>query len=516
MMDERPSASSITPTLIDWRNVKYNNISSLIYVIFSAHNRFNVSNLMIWNMKKHLDFLYEAKHEEIHEELLRVKIREISKTSMGRELGVRESSKIEEIPLTSYAFYQKYYENPGQDAFMYPLDQYVKVITSGTMGKPKGFLIPIPNILDSCSCLLSLLTVLTYDGANFTLEKGDLAYAIPAPKPFFTGWLWETYYKNNFNQFVKIIPEDTDLSFHEKVAYFIKNHEKIDIAMMPTSVLLYQVFPQIKKPIKLKGFSSMDVSAGIFKEEIREITGKYPSVVYLSTETGVSTIPSIQHLTGFFFDWRHIYCEFLPEERAIEGDVSQVELGGIVPLDEVKPGKKYQPVVTPFKSELTRYVMPDLLECVSMGDGVLNVDLPIFRFFARIGKVLSMHNFTRINEAELITAFEDAGIPYFDFTARVETEDAREHLSIYLEPKEQVEALIIENMLHQQLYEIDKDYRDLTDFHRYTPLKLKLLPIGTFRQFLRVKPGMPKIDRVNMKGEDFKKLLGIARKVSSE
>jgi hypothetical protein len=160
----------------------------------------------------------------------------------------------------------------------------------------------------------------------------------------------------------------------------------IDIAYMVVSTLLDEIYPRINKPFKLKGFSTQDRLAVVFKEEIKRITGSYPKMVYGATEIGVPTVPSIEYPGGFIFDWRVLYCEFIPEEKAISTDKPKIEEKiETVPMEEVQVGKRYQLIVTPFKYELTRY-MPDILECVGKGDNILNTDLHVFQFLQELTK----------------------------------------------------------------------------------------------------------------------------------
>jgi hypothetical protein len=71
-----------------------------------------------------------------------------------------------------------------------------------------------------------------------------------------------------------------------------------------------------------------------------------------------------------------------------------------------------------------------------------------------------------------------------------------------------MEAEEVTDRIHEELLRVDKDWRDLTDFMRYKPLKVVLLPRRTFVNYLSKRVGMPRIERINMKDEWFKQLLG--------
>ena len=57
---------------------------------------------------------------------------------------------------------------------------------------------------------------------------------------------------------------------------------------------------------------------------------------------------------------------------------------------DVEIGKRYQVIATLHKTDITRYVMPDILECVALNDDILNTDLPVFRYYARGDNIIKL------------------------------------------------------------------------------------------------------------------------------
>lgn len=456
-----------------------------------------------------LRFLQADRVSQRQRRLLKEKFRRASKTKIGREMGVTPQSLIEELPLTTYAFYRKYFVNPREGDFLYPLSDYVKLYTSGTMGKPKIFLLPKSAIWDNLKKTgLSLMLISTHDGEKITFEIGDVVYRNLLGGFGISGHLTGIFEKRSTG-WVKQVPDIT-MSFQEKVEYFIENYRKIDIAYMTVTTLLDEVYPRIGKPFHLKGFMTMDRSATALKEKIKEITGSYPKVTYGSTETMLSSLPSIEYPGSFFFDWRILYCEFLPEEKTMSLDQEKVvDPPETVPLIDVEIGKRYQLVATPFKNDMTRYVTSDLLECVSKGDSILGTELPVFNFFSRTDKLVALHNFTRIAEDELIRVLKETNIPFVDFTVRVEQEGAKEYMVIYLELSSEMKTEDVTRLLHTEFIKFDKDYRDLKNFLKYTPIRVHLLPRGTFKRYLSLKKGIPRIERIGMREERLRELLEI-------
>ncbi len=256
---------------------------------------------------------------------------------------------------------------------------------------------------------------------------------------------------------------------------------------------------------------SQDRSAEVLKDEIKKLTGTYPKTTYGSTETMYASIPSIQYPGGFLFDWRIIYTEFIPEENAIdvEGETESPEIEA-VPIDQVEKGKRYQLISTPFKTDMTRYVMPDVMECIAYSDDILQTEFPVFRYYARGDGILVLHNFTRIAEEEIIEVLASEKIPYVDFTARRELEGSRDYLNLYIELKEPMTAENVKEVVHRRLLEYDKDWRDLSNFLSYVPLKVTLLPKGAFSRYLAKQKGMPKVIRVNMQDDKLDNLTSSA------
>jgi len=69
-----------------------------------------------------LDFLNVPleKVSERQDKLMKTKLRRLSGTTIGKKLGLKEPFNIESVPFTNYEVYEPFYNNPTQDAFMYP------------------------------------------------------------------------------------------------------------------------------------------------------------------------------------------------------------------------------------------------------------------------------------------------------------------------------------------------------------------------------------------------------------
>ena len=440
------------------------------------------------------------------EKKLQTKIKKLSNTGIGKELGISKGIGQSKIPLTNYDFFMKYYNNPTKDDFMYPLTEYLKVTTSGTMSKPKKYLLPKQAIEDNAKKTgLATLFAATHDGESSSFEMGDMFYMnIPGGSQI-ANYLYEIGGKQMIN-ILKRCP-DPDLPFHTKVDYFVKHYKEIDLAYMTVPTLFDDVVPRIPEPLQLKGFMTNDTSARVYKDEIKKLTGSYPKVAFGSTETLSATVPSVEHPGGFIWDWRVIYPEFLPEEEKVEFKGVYDESVDTVHLQNVERGELYQLIVSPYLMDHHRYVMPDIMECIAIGDDALETDQPVFHYYSRADRIMVLHNFTRITEEELILMLKESGIPWVDFTAKKVNEDHKDFMKIFIELSKPMSEEEIVKRLNKALTDFDRDWHDLVNFLKFVPLKVEVLPRGIFNRYLEEKEGMYRVERINMKQEWLDRLL---------
>jgi hypothetical protein len=430
---------------------------------------------------------------------MKLKFERMENTEIGKKLGVNKQTKLQKIPVTDYDFYEPFFNQPSPSAFMYDLNNYTRMRTSGTRGKEKWFMTPKEEIKRTLyETSMSAIFTIFHDGNKPTFNYGDVVYINTAPRPFAGGFMVTE--SRSVSGIVNVVP-NTNLSFDEKVRYFVLNHEKIHGAVVEASTLVSQIMPAIDHPISLKGLFLQDaITAEAYKKEIEEFTGAIPKTSYMSTETLFPAIPSVQHPLGFMFDWRRGIFEFLP----ITGKKAE---GDILSMNHVEVGNTYRLIFSSLIGELTRYDTSDCVRCVAKSDDILGIDWPVFKFGSRLDKTISLQNFTRIDEYELLTALKDSNVTFVDFTAKAELLGGLEHLALYIERKGKITADEVKERLHKRLCEIDSDYKALIDFFNYNPIKIQLLPQGIIARYLAKKNAAPpKVDRINMSNEEFQKI----------
>jgi len=448
--------------------------------------------------------------EKVAEEQARslsLKFEKMAGTTIGDKLNIKEATNLSEIGLTDYSFYEPFFANPDPSAFMHPIENYIRTRTSGTSAKEKWFMFPKSSISRFWrETGIAIIMTIFNDGEGIKFEYGDVCFINVAPRPFLGGYILPLADKTS-SGLVTITP-DMNLPYQEKIDYFINNYERIDGAVLTASSLISQIIPKLKEKISLKGVLTLDSPiAQVYEDEITEFCGTPPKTLYATTETFGCTVPSVQYPLAFFFDWRRGIFEFHPFEKG------RCRPDTLIDIRQVKTNHVYQPVFTSLESEITRYVLPDLLKCIAESDDALNIETPVFMFQQRHENTVSIQNFTRISENELLTAFRKAAINISEFTARTEVHNGLEYMKIIIEENGIKREEFI-NRLDKSLGNLDKDYLDLTKFFNYVPIKVEFVPKGTFLRYTNDQPSSwGKIDRINMQEEKFSFFLEIAEKV---
>ena len=159
-------------------------------------------------------------------------------------------------------------------------------------------------------------------------------------------------------------------------------------------------------------------------------------------------------------------------------------------LDEVKAGESYAVVITNFRGgAFVRYFIGDVVKITSLRNEKLNINLPQMLFDSRIDGIIDVAGFTRLTERMVWQALENSGILYQDWAMKKEAAEDKPVLHMYIEPKQdtglsedQVSAAI-----HEQLRELDSDYAALETMLNLKPLKVTILPQGTFQAYMAMQ-----------------------------
>ena len=196
---------------------------------------------------------------EKQEVMLRRKLRRLGSTEIGRKLGVKNGINLEKLPITDYEFYAPFFSNPSPSAFMYPLEAYERIKTSGTGGKDKWFMIPRDYLVKSTlETGIPSSFLFTHNGKEIAIGYGDEVYVNTAPRPY-VGSVMISLVAGRGGKFPLFnITPNQNIPFEDKVRYFIHNCERIDLAVIQASILVSRVMPEVHKNITLKGIYCPD------------------------------------------------------------------------------------------------------------------------------------------------------------------------------------------------------------------------------------------------------------------
>ena len=263
----------------------------------------------------------------------------------------------------------------------------------------------------------------------------------------------------------------------------------------------------------LKGLICYGLDTGIYREKLKYYWGREPLEVYGSTEVGVMATQAWNKKGLTFFPFS-CFFEFVPEEEWLKNRADKDYQPSTVLLDEVQPGKNYEVIITSFYGmPFLRYRIGDLVRVVSLDDKETGVNLPQIAFVSRSDDIIDIAGFTRIDEKTLWQAIVNTGIAVVDWTARQEDNPEGHVLHIYLEMKDGTGDTDIKQRIHEELLVLDKDYDNLQNMLGILPLKVTLLPSGSFRRFVedRRKKGADltqlKPAHINASAQDMKDLI---------
>ncbi|MFW6103394.1 MAG: hypothetical protein ACOC7M_03730 [Chloroflexota bacterium] len=153
-------------------------------------------------------------------------------------------------------------------------------------------------------------------------------------------------------------------------------------------------------------------------------------------------------------------------------------------LNEVRERELYEVVITHFYGmPLLRYRMKDLVRFTGLQDDETGVTLPHMRFQRRIDETIDLAALARLDERTIWEALAGTGTRYTDWVAIREYDADQAFLRLYVELKEDVSADCVAAHVDEQLKRIDVDYRDIESYLGLLPVRVTVLPSGTFDSY---------------------------------
>lgn len=233
----------------------------------------------------------------------------------------------------------------------------------------------------------------------------------------------------------------------------------------------------------LKGLICYGTDTAIYREQITHYWGKEPMELYAATETGVIAILAWNKKYMTFVP-SSCFFEFIPEEEWLKSRENVDYQPRTVLLDEVEPGQRYEIITTGFYGmPFLRYRLGDLVRIVALEDEEAGIKLPQMVFESRADGLIDIAGFPRLDEKTIWKAIFNTGIKYEEWSVRKEYEKDEAVIRLYIELKEKKEAAELESLIHRELAALNRDYRDLEGMLGIKPLRVKLLPAGSFQRY---------------------------------
>jgi len=242
--------------------------------------------------------------------------------------------------------------------------------------------------------------------------------------------------------------------------------------------------PMLPKDLwSFKGIAAYGMDTSIYREQVKYYWGKEPLEMYGATESGTIATQAWNKKGMTFFPAAGFW-EFVPEEEWLKSRENESYQPSTVLLNEVKPGRRYELIITNFHGmPFLRYRQGDLIKIVALEDKEAGIRLPQMTFESRADDLIDIAGFARLDEKTVWQAIANTGIKFEDWSARKEYENKEPVLRIYMELKEEIGGKELEELIHRQLKSLNSDYRDLENMLGRRPVRITIIPSGSFQRY---------------------------------
>ena len=233
----------------------------------------------------------------------------------------------------------------------------------------------------------------------------------------------------------------------------------------------------------LEGLMCYGTDTSIYRQQLINYWGKEPLETYGATEAGVIATQA-WNKKGMTFAPSSCFLEFAPEEEWLKSRENKNYQPSTILLNEVKPGERYEVVITHFYGmPFLRYRIGDLIKIVTLEDEEAGIKLPQMVFESRADGLIDIAGFPRLDEKTIWQAIANTGIKYEEWSVRKELEEDTPVVRLYIELKEEIGVKELERRVHQELVSLDPHYADLEKMLGIWPLRVTLLLSGSFQRY---------------------------------
>jgi hypothetical protein len=470
---------------------------------------------------------------DVQKRLLLEQLQLLNRSPLGKKImrGAKPETVAgfrQRVPLTTYADYCPELLEKREDVLPAKPDSWVR--SSGRSGEYPCRWVPMtPACARELSVLIYGVGMLScckrWNDVSQIPECPRVVYTV-APRPYITGELYNLMEQQSPVVQLPALEEAEKLSFEDRVRLGFKQAlsqgvdyffgmslvlaevgEKLNQSSgrMKISPLLSQPKallrlakglaksklarrPMIPKDLwSVKGIMCGGLDSWVYREKIKELWGRYPLDVYVTTEGGfiATQLWDYQDMT---FIPNLNFLEFIPEVEHYRSQMDRSYQPKTVLLDEVEPGENYELVITNFHGgAMVRYRIGDMIKITSLRNEKLGIDIPQMVFERRVDGLI---NFVVIQLTEKLIwqAIEKTGIAYVDWVAyKLQGESV---LRLLIEPKGDLRGgeADIAAAIKKQIVGSDSDLApavldDLTDMIDFS-IEVVLLPRGSFAHYI--------------------------------
>lgn len=248
--------------------------------------------------------------------------------------------------------------------------------------------------------------------------------------------------------------------------------------------------PMLPRDIfKLDAFVCVGNDSTLYKNDLEKFWGKRPMEIAGGTEPTLIGTETWSH-NGLVLFPDVCFYEFIPEkemQRSLD-DPSYIPRTYL--MDELSPNQLYELVITVLKGGIfTRYRVGDVYRCLRLHNPADGLSIPQFEFIDRTPNVIDIGGFTRITAREIEKVISLSRLPIRHWSALKEY-DSEKHafLQMFIELDEEGDsqiaaADIVKQHLSLYFQYYDDDYIDLKKLINMDPLRVNVVPKGSFSAF---------------------------------
>jgi len=235
----------------------------------------------------------------------------------------------------------------------------------------------------------------------------------------------------------------------------------------------------------VKALIGWGIDTSIYGDEVYKHWGAYPYEFHACTEGGIMAVQSWTRKDLTLIPYSNFF-EFIPEAEWLKSKDDTLYEPRTVSLSEVKPGERYELVITSFNGmPFVRYRLGHLIRVTALTDEEAEIYLPQISFETRADDLIDIAGFTRISEKTVTQALANTGLHYEDWSIRKEVKHGKPALHLYIELNHDYQQADLSSILHSELMNVDPFYRDLAVMMEVQPPEVTALLPGTFNDYYK-------------------------------